>query len=78
VTPGQLAVAWVLARGEDVVPVPGTKRRSHREEDVGAAAVQLGSDDLARLDAIAPPGVAVGGRYTDSADADGDSPGQPA
>jgi aryl-alcohol dehydrogenase-like predicted oxidoreductase len=78
VTPGQLALAWVLARGRDVVPIPGTKRRSYLEENVGAATVQLGSDDLARLDAIAPPGVAVGGRYTDSAYAYGDSPEQPA
>ncbi|HEY0510215.1 MAG TPA: aldo/keto reductase [Blastococcus sp.] len=78
VTPGQLALAWVLARGEDVVPIPGTKRRSYLEENVGAATVQLGSDDLARLDAIAPPGVAVGGRYTDSGYAYGDSPEQPA
>jgi aryl-alcohol dehydrogenase-like predicted oxidoreductase len=74
VTPGQLALAWVLAQGGDVVPIPGTKRRSYLEENAGAAAVQLGSDELARLDAIAPPGVAVGGRYVDGAYAYGDSP----
>jgi aryl-alcohol dehydrogenase-like predicted oxidoreductase len=74
VTPGQLALAWVLAQGEDVVPIPGTKRRSYLEENVGAAAVQLDSADLARLDAIAPPGVAVGGRYANSSYAYGDSP----
>ncbi len=73
-TPGQLALAWVLAQGEDVVPIPGTKRRSYLEENVGATAVELTSDDLARLDAIAPPGVAVGGRYANSAYAYGDSP----
>jgi aryl-alcohol dehydrogenase-like predicted oxidoreductase len=73
-TPGQLALAWVLAQGDDVVPIPGTKRRSYLEENVGAAAVRLTADDLARLDAIAPPGVAVGGRYANSAYAYGDSP----
>ena len=73
-TPGQLALAWVLAQGDDVVPIPGTKRRSHLEENVGAAAVRLSDDDLARLSRIAPPGAAVGGRYVDSSYAYGDSP----
>ena len=73
-TPGQLALAWVLAQGDYVVPIPGTKRRSYLEENVAAAAVELTADDLARLDAIAPPGVAVGGRYANSAYAYGDSP----
>ncbi|SOD93455.1 aldo/keto reductase [Blastococcus haudaquaticus] len=76
-TPGQLALAWVLAQGEDVVPIPGTKRRSYLEENVGGAAVELTADDLARLDDIAPPGVAVGGRYANSAYAYGDSPERP-
>ncbi len=74
VTPGQLALAWVLAQGQDVVPIPGTKRRSYLEENVGAAAVELTAEDLARLDAIAPPGAAVGGRYAETAYAYGDSP----
>ena len=74
VTPSQLALAWVLAQGEDVVPIPGTKRRSYLEENVGAVAVQLSADDLARLETIAPPGVAVGGRYPNAAYAYGDSP----
>ena len=74
VSAGQLALAWVLAQGDDVVPIPGTKRRRYLEENVGAAAVQLTADDLARLDAIAPPGVAVGGRYVNSAYVYGDSP----
>jgi aryl-alcohol dehydrogenase-like predicted oxidoreductase len=74
VTPGQLALAWVMAQGDDVVPIPGTKRRSYLEENVGAAAVELTRQDLARLDAIAPPGVAVGGRYANAAYAYGDSP----
>jgi len=73
-TAGQLALAWVLAQGEDVVPIPGTKRRSYLEENVGAAAVSLSADDLARLDEIAPAGVAAGGRYADSTYAYGDSP----
>ncbi len=72
--PGQLALAWVLAQGDDVVPIPGTKRRSYLEENVGAAAVELSDDDLARLGDIAPPGVAVGRRYVDSSYAYGDSP----
>jgi aryl-alcohol dehydrogenase-like predicted oxidoreductase len=74
VTPGQLALAWVLAQGEDVVPIPGTKRRSYLEENVGAAGVQLSAEDLSRLAQIAPPGVAQGGRYADAAYAYGDSP----
>ncbi|MGY1986102.1 aldo/keto reductase [Blastococcus sp. SYSU DS0669] len=74
VTAGQLALAWVLAQGDDVVPIPGTKRRSYLEENVAAAAVELSAGDLARLDAIAPPGAAVGGRYVDSSYAYGDSP----
>ena len=73
-SPGQLALAWVLSRGDDVVPIPGTKRRSYLEENVGAAAVELTADDLARLDAIAPPGVAAGGRYVNASYAYGDSP----
>jgi aryl-alcohol dehydrogenase-like predicted oxidoreductase len=73
-TPGQLALAWVLSRGEDVVPIPGTKRRRYLEENVGAVAVELTADDLARLDEIAPPGVAAGGRYVNASYAYGDSP----
>ena len=73
-TPGQLALAWVLARGGDVVPIPGTKRRSYLEENVGAVTVALTADDLARLDQIAPPGVAAGGRYVDAGYTYGDSP----
>jgi aryl-alcohol dehydrogenase-like predicted oxidoreductase len=73
-TPGQLALAWVLARGEDVVPIPGTKRRSYLEENVGAAGVHLSAEDLARLAEIAPPGVAQGGRYVDAGYSYGNSP----
>jgi aryl-alcohol dehydrogenase-like predicted oxidoreductase len=62
-TAGQLALAWVLAQGEDVVPIPGTKRRSYLEENVAAADVTLTDDELAALAKIAPPDVAAGGRY---------------
>ena len=60
-TPGQLALAWVLAQGEDVVPIPGTKRRAYLEENLGAAGVHLGAEDLARIDAEVP--AAAGDRY---------------
>ncbi|MGY1664865.1 aldo/keto reductase [Geodermatophilus sp. SYSU D00696] len=73
-TPGQLALAWVLAQGGDVVPIPGTKRRPYLEENAGALAVSLSEDDLRRLGEIAPPGVAQGGRYADASYAYGDSP----
>jgi aryl-alcohol dehydrogenase-like predicted oxidoreductase len=73
-TAGQLALAWVLAQGEDVVPIPGTKRRAYLEENAGAAGIELSDDELARLSAIAPPGVAQGSRYADASYAYGDSP----
>ncbi|TKJ30972.1 aldo/keto reductase [Blastococcus sp. CCUG 61487] len=73
-TAGQLALAWVMAQGDDVVPIPGTKRRSYLEENVGAADLQLSADDLARLEAIAPPGAAEGTRYPDGGYAYGESP----
>lgn len=62
-TPAQLALAWVLAQGPDVVPIPGTKRRRYLEENLGALSVRLDAADLARMDAIAPPGAAAGLRY---------------
>src|SRR5207248_8509883 len=62
-TPAQLALAWVLARGQDTVPIPGTKRRRYLEENVGALQVQLSAEDLARIDDVAPRGVAAGERY---------------
>ncbi len=65
VTPGQLAIAWVLAQGDDIVPIPGTKRRSYLEENVGALDVTLTPEDLARIEEVAPKGVAAGNRYTD-------------
>jgi aryl-alcohol dehydrogenase-like predicted oxidoreductase len=65
VTPGQLALAWLLAQGEDIVPIPGTKRRAYLEENVAAANVSLSREDLARLESVAPKGFAVGDRYAD-------------
>jgi len=62
VTPAQLALAWVLSRGDDVVPIPGTKRRSYLEQNAAASEVELSADDLRRLDAI---GDASGDRYAD-------------
>src|SRR5947208_2918274 len=64
-TPAQLALAWLLARGRDIVPIPGTKRREFLEANVGALEVQLSAEDLARIDAIAPRGVASGLRYAE-------------
>ncbi|HEX6598056.1 MAG TPA: aldo/keto reductase [Gemmatimonadaceae bacterium] len=62
-TPSQLALAWLLAQGQDVVPIPGTKRVKYLEENVGALDVQLSPEDLRRIDEIAPVGVAAGTRY---------------
>ena len=65
VTPAQLALAWVLSRGEDVVPIPGTKRRAYLEENARAGEVELTEAELALLDAEFPPGAAAGSRYSD-------------
>jgi aryl-alcohol dehydrogenase-like predicted oxidoreductase len=62
-TPGQLALAWVLAQGEDIIPIPGTKRRKFLEENVGAAAVVLTPAELAEIDRILPPAAFLGDRY---------------
>ena len=65
-TASQLALAWVLAQGEDIVPIPGTKRQKYLEENGHAVDVKLSKDDLAALDALAPRGVAAGMRYDES------------
>jgi aryl-alcohol dehydrogenase-like predicted oxidoreductase len=65
ITPSQLALAWVLAQGDDIVPIPGTKRRKYLEENVAAADVKLSKSDLARIEEAAPKGFAAGGRYHD-------------
>jgi aryl-alcohol dehydrogenase-like predicted oxidoreductase len=62
-TPAQLALAWVLAQGDDIVPIPGTKRRKYLDEDLGALAVVLTRADMAKIDEVAPHGVAAGMRY---------------
>jgi aryl-alcohol dehydrogenase-like predicted oxidoreductase len=64
-TPGQLALAWLVAQGTDVVPIPGTKRRTYLEENVGALDVAISPADLARLDELMPAGSASGPRYED-------------
>lgn len=63
--PAQLALAWVLSRGEHVVPIPGTRRIERLIENAAALAITLSPDDLARIDAVAPPGAAAGTRYTE-------------
>jgi aryl-alcohol dehydrogenase-like predicted oxidoreductase len=70
VTAGQLALAWVLHQGEDIVPIPGTKHVRYLEENVAAADVALSSDDLERLEEIAPAGAAAGERYADMSSID--------
>ena len=70
VTPGQLALAWLLHRGEDIVPIPGTKRRQYLEENAGASDIELTSDDLERIDDAAPKGVTAGDRYPDMSSID--------
>jgi aryl-alcohol dehydrogenase-like predicted oxidoreductase len=62
-TPAQLALAWLLAQGEDIVPIPGTKQRRYLEENVGALEVELTSPDLEEIEAVAPKGAAAGDRY---------------
>jgi aryl-alcohol dehydrogenase-like predicted oxidoreductase len=64
-SPAQLCLAWVLHQGDDVVPIPGTKRRSYLEENLGAADAVLSEEDLASLDLAFPPGAAAGDRYSD-------------
>ena len=65
VTPGQIALAWVLSQGQDVAPIPGTKRVRYLEENVGAAAVELSDDDLAELEKAVPRDAVAGDRYGD-------------
>ncbi len=66
VTPGQLALAWLLHQGEDIVPIPGTKRRAYLEENAAASEIELTDEDLRRIDEVAPAGVAAGGRYDEA------------
>ncbi|HYZ87854.1 MAG TPA: aldo/keto reductase [Myxococcales bacterium] len=64
--PAQLALAWLLAQGRDIVPIPGTKSRKYLEENAGAVTVRLTPDDLRRIEQVAPPGVAAGDRYPEA------------
>src|SRR3954449_7462703 len=65
VTPAQIALAWVLSRGDDVVPIPGTKRRTYLEQNAAASEVELSADELREIDEAFPPGAAAGNRYAD-------------
>jgi len=65
ITPSQFALAWVLAQGDDIVPIPGTKRRKYLEENIAAASVKLTKSELALIEEAAPKGFAAGGRYHD-------------
>ena len=64
-TPAQLALAWLLAQGEDIVPIPGTKRQKYLEENIAAIYLRLTEDDLARIEKVAPRGAAAGQRYSE-------------
>jgi len=66
-SPSQLALAWVLAQGDDIVPIPGTKRRKYLDENLRALDVELTAEDLARIDRVIPPGSASGERYAPTA-----------
>ena len=70
VSPGQLALAWVLAQGDDLVPIPGTTRVQHLEENVAAVELELTDDDLRELDSVFPMGAAAGERYADMSTVD--------
>ena len=73
-TPAQLAIAWLLHQGEDVVPIPGTKRVPTLEENAGAAALTLSQGQVLELSGLFPPGVAAGDRYPDPSYRYGESP----
>ena len=70
VSASQLALAWVLQQGQDIVPIPGTKRRSYLEENLSASEVELSAEELERIDEIAPSGAAAGDRYPDMSTVD--------
>jgi aryl-alcohol dehydrogenase-like predicted oxidoreductase len=62
-TASQLALAWVLAQGDDIIPIPGTKRRSYLEQNAAATEIRLTPEELKRIEEVAPRGAASGGRY---------------
>ena len=69
-TAGQLALAWVLAQGDDVVPIPGTKRRTYLDQNVEATEIELSAEELERISEAAPVGFGVGDRYPDMSSID--------
>jgi len=71
VTPAQLALAWLLHQGDDLVPIPGTKRRRYLEENVAAEEIELSAEELERISEAAPPGATAGDRYADMSTIDG-------
>jgi aryl-alcohol dehydrogenase-like predicted oxidoreductase len=66
VTPAQLALAWVMAKGDDIVPIPGTKRRKYLEQNAAAADIKLTPADIAELEAAVPADAIAGGRYAEA------------
>jgi aryl-alcohol dehydrogenase-like predicted oxidoreductase len=66
-TPAQIAIAWVLSQGEDIIPIPGTKKVKYLEENAAAVDIELSDDEIARLDAGFPPGITAGTRYPEGA-----------
>jgi len=66
VSAGQLALAWVLAQGPDIIPIPGTRRPERLRENIAALDIQLTADDLTRINAIFPPNIAAGARYPEA------------
>ena len=66
ITPGQLALAWVLAQGNDIVPIPGTKRRSYLEENIAAGTVEISETEMTEITEALPKGAASGARYPES------------
>lgn len=65
-TPAQLALAWVLTQGDDIIPIPGTTKRTHLKSNIEALSIDLSPEDMAEINHIAPPGVAAGNRYHDA------------
>ena len=65
-TPAQLALAWVMAQGDDIVPIPGTKHRKYLEENIAALEVEITPEELKRIDEVAPKGAAAGTRYPEA------------
>ena len=70
ITAAQLALAWLLHQGDDIVPIPGTKRRTYLQENVTAADIELDAEDFLRIDEAAPRGVTAGDRYADMSSID--------